>query len=109
VNINRLRRLSAILGHKWDLVILAHLAERPLRYAEIARRVRESDSDLTDGVLTKNLKLLAANGLIYRARASGHHVYDLTGRGRYLVVTLAKVADLDGELPSNGSEPSDDQ
>jgi DNA-binding HxlR family transcriptional regulator len=97
VNLNHLRRLSEILGHKWDLLILARLAERPLRYSEIACQVRETDSDLTDGVLTKNLKRLTDHGLIHREPIDGHRVYDLTRRGRFVVTTLAKIAEFDDE------------
>ncbi|MEH1130064.1 winged helix-turn-helix transcriptional regulator [Micromonospora sp. CPCC 206061] len=107
MNIDHLRRLSEILGHKWDLVILAHLAERPLRYTELSSRVREIDSDLTEGVLNKNLKRLAADGLIQRERTNGHHVWNLTRRGRYIVATLAKIRDFDDEAPPDGPEPDD--
>jgi DNA-binding HxlR family transcriptional regulator len=108
VNIDHLRRLSEILGHKWDLVILAHIAERPLRYTEIASRVRETDSELTEGVLSKNLRRLAINDLIRREWTDGHHVYDLTARGRRLVTTLAKISDFDDETPPDGPEPGHD-
>jgi DNA-binding HxlR family transcriptional regulator len=107
VNINHLRRLSEILGHKWDLVILAHLAERPLRYTEVAGRVRETYSDLTEGVLSKNLKRLAANGLIYRMWTNDHHVYDLTTRGRRIVTALVQIADFDDGSPADGPGTSD--
>ena len=99
MNVNHLRRLSEILGHKWDLLILARLADGPLRYTEIASQVRETDSDLTDGVLTKNLKRLADSGFIHRERAETHHVYELTPRGRFVVATLAKIAEFDDDDP----------
>lgn len=106
---NHLRRLSEILGHKWDLVILARLAERPLRYMEIATQVREIDSDLTEGVLSKNLKRLTTNGLIRRVRDNGHHVYTLTPRGRRLVAILEQITEFDDETrpdePESGEDP----
>jgi DNA-binding HxlR family transcriptional regulator len=108
VDINHLRQLSAILGHKWDLVILARLGERPMRYTEIASRVREIDSDLTEGVLSKNLRRLAANGLLLRELANGHHMYDLTTRGRYIVAALDKISDIDGEAPPDAPESDDE-
>ncbi|GLI00897.1 winged helix-turn-helix transcriptional regulator [Phytohabitans aurantiacus] len=108
MNIDHLRRLSEVLGHKWDLVILAHLAERPLRYTELASQVREIDIDLAEGVLNKNLKRLSANGLIQRERTNGHHVWNLTRRGRYIVTTLAKIRDFDHEPPPDGPESGDD-
>jgi len=43
---------------------LVRLAERPMRYTELAHEVREVDSVLADGVLSKNLKRLAASGLV---------------------------------------------
>lgn len=105
MNISHLRQLSDILGHKWDPVILGRLAERPLRYMEIANQVREIDSDLTEGVLSKNLRRLAANGLICRKLADGHRVYDLTTRGRYLTAVLGKIRDFDDEALTDEPEP----
>lgn len=99
MNITHLRQLSEILGHKWDLVILGQLAERPLRYMEIACQVREIDSDLSESVLSKNLRRLAANGLLHRTQTNGHHVYDLTTHGRYLMAALAKFSDINDEAP----------
>lgn len=107
MDINHLRQLSEILGHKWDLVILARLAERPLRYTEIVNRVREIDSDLTEGVLNKNLKRLAANGLLLRELANGHRVYNLTTRGRHIMAAIDKIDDIDNEAPPD--EPESDR
>ena len=108
VDINHLRQLSEVLGHKWDLVILGQLAERPLRYMEIASQVREIDSDLTEGVLSKNLRRLATNGLLCRKATDGFHVYDLTTRGRHIVAVLGRISDIDGEAPPDEPEPDDD-
>lgn len=97
MDLNHLRRLSEILGHKWDLVILARLAERPLRYTEIASQVRETYSDLTEGVLSKSLRRLTEDGLIRREQLGGHQVYDLTRRGRNIVAALARIAEFDDD------------
>ena len=103
-----MRRLSEILGHKWDLVILARLAERPLRYTEIATQVRETSSDLTDGVLTKSLRRLTDDGLIGREQIGGHQVYDLTGRGRFIVATLTRIAEYDDDADPDDHGTNDD-
>ena len=108
MDINHLRQLSEILGHKWDLVILARLAEGPLRYMEVASQVREIDGDLSESVLSKNLKRLAANGLLVRESTNGHHVYDLTTLGRHIVAALEKINDIDDEAPPAGPESDGD-
>ena len=109
MNTYHLRRLSEILGHKWDLVILVRIAERPLRYMEIANQVRNLDSDLTEGVLSKNLRRLTTNGLVRRDVADGHHVYDLTTRGRHIVRVLESIGDIDGEVPAGRPAPDRSQ
>ena len=49
-----------LLGGKWATVILAHLKERPLRYADLRRLVPA----LSDKVLTQRLDDLQERGLI---------------------------------------------
>jgi DNA-binding HxlR family transcriptional regulator len=93
VDLLGLREVLDVVSHKWDLIILAHLRERPLRYSELAQQIRQTSSDLTEGVLSKNLKRLNANGLIHRESVGNdQHVWALTPRGRHVVAGLAKIA-----------------
>jgi DNA-binding HxlR family transcriptional regulator len=112
VDANHLRDISRILAHKWDLTILARLAERPLRYTELAHEVREVDSDLTEGVLSKNLKRLAVTGLIRQEPTNNHrHVWNLTPHGRDMVEILGRITGLGDQPPPReglGEEPSPD-
>jgi len=105
VDSEHLRDISRILAHKWDLTILACLAERRLRYTELAHEVREVDSDLTEGVLNKNLKRLTINGLILQEPIDNHrHVWNLTPHGRCMVEILGRITDLGDQAP-----PPDEQ
>jgi DNA-binding HxlR family transcriptional regulator len=110
VESNHLREISKILSHKWDLTILALLAEHPLRYTEVLREVRKVDSDLTEGVLNKNLKALAANGLVRKEPIDKRrHVWNLTPHGRYLVEILSRITSIDDpESPPDEQDPDDD-
>jgi DNA-binding HxlR family transcriptional regulator len=76
-----------VLGGKWKTIILAYLAERPCRYAEL----RQLLPNLSDKVLTERLKDLEHSGLVARgksAAASSRHVYVLTSRGASLAPVL---------------------
>lgn len=102
------QHLAGIFGHKWDLVILDQLAKEPLRYMEIASQVREVDCKFTEGVLSKNLKRLAADGLVCRQMTEdGHFGYGLTTRAKHIMVALGKISDIDGEALRDEPEPDD--
>lgn len=109
MDLSHLRGLFQSLGHKWDLAIIGQLAEHPLRYSELAQKIREIDSELTDGVLSKNLKRLAANGLVRQDTIGRrNHTYALTARGRYIVSILAKITEFDDGTRSSGGQERDD-
>ena len=102
------QRLAGILAPKWHLVILDQLAKEPLRYMEIASQVREIDCKFTEGVLSKNLKRLAADGLLCRQMTKeGHLGYGLTTRAKHIMVALGKISDIDGEALRDEPEPDD--
>jgi DNA-binding HxlR family transcriptional regulator len=87
-----LREILEVISHKWDLVILAHLMDRPLRYSELHQRIRVTASDLTEGVLSKALRRLNVNGLIHqRSIGDHHHAWALTPRGRNMIAGLTQI------------------
>jgi len=62
-----------VLGGKWRVVILAHVKEGALRYAELRRRIPR----MSEKMLTQRLRELVESGLLaHRAGA-----YRLTERG----------------------------
>ncbi len=62
-----------VLGGKWRVVILAHVKEGALRYAELRRRIPR----MSEKMLTQRLRELVKSGLL--ARRAG--TYRLTERG----------------------------
>lgn len=62
-----------VLGGKWRVVILAHVKEGALRYAELRRRIPR----MSEKMLTQRLRELVESGLL--AHRSG--AYRLTERG----------------------------
>lgn len=102
------RYALAMIGQKWKIPILWHLAEvdRPLRYSELKRGL----PGITDVMLSKCLDELEENGLLLR------HQYDcippktdyvLSERGKTLIPVLYQVhdwgqqqMDVDKALPS---------
>lgn len=84
--------------------MMSQLEGRPLRYNELAQEIRRTRSDLTDGVLSKNLKRLSASGLIHQEpTGDGYHVYSLTERGRDATVAIRRLAGSGVEPPRRGS------
>ena len=76
-----------VLGGKWKTVILAYLAERPCRYAELRKLLPK----LSDKVLTERLKDLERSGLVARDKnvaAGSRQAYTLTSRGASLAPVL---------------------
>lgn len=63
-----------VLGGKWRAVILAHIKEGALRYADLQRRIPR----MSDKMLTQRLRELVESGLV--ARKAG--AYQLTARGK---------------------------
>ncbi len=99
------REISRILSHTWDVTILACLAERPKRYTELANEVHRDGSDIAERVLSKNLKQLAANGLICQEPIdSHHHTWSLTPHGRHMVEILRRITNLDEDPPTDDGE-----
>jgi DNA-binding HxlR family transcriptional regulator len=98
VDLRGLREVLDVMSHKWDLDILTQLHERPLRYSELAHQIRTTAADLNEGVLSKNLKRLKANGLIQQTSLGNHHhVWALTPRGAHMIMGLAQITSFQTE------------
>ncbi|AVO44350.1 winged helix-turn-helix transcriptional regulator [Phreatobacter cathodiphilus] len=73
----------SLIDGKWKAVILHHLQEGPLRFGELRRRA----GDVTQRMLTNQLRELEADGLIDRAvfaQVPPRVEYSLSPRGRSL-------------------------
>lgn len=57
-----LTKVQQMLGGKWKLLLLWYLAEEPKRFGEIRRAI----PDITEAMLTKQLRELEQNKLIHR-------------------------------------------
>lgn len=85
-----LERSLQILGGKWKLVILGHLAVRTRRFNELRRLM----PTITQRMLTLQLRALAADGLVHRKHFSQvppKVEYSLTARGETLIPILAAL------------------
>jgi len=85
-----------IVNGKWKPVILAHLKQGSLRYAELRALIPA----LSDKMLTQRLKDLEEVGLVVRHKRGGrgaHSRYELTRRGASLRPALQALHDW-GEL-----------
>jgi DNA-binding HxlR family transcriptional regulator len=75
----------SVLGGKWRVVILAHVKERPLRYAELRRRI----PGMSEKMLSQRLRELVSAGLVQHQGAS----YRLTARGNRARTALGALHD----------------
>ncbi len=85
-----------VIGAKWAPVILAHLKQQPLRYAQLRRLMPRT----SEKMLAQRLRELEASGLV-RRRADDvvppRVDYSLTGQGRTLAPVLQALYDWGAE------------
>ena len=85
-----------VIGAKWAPVILAHLKEQPLRYAQLRRLMPRT----SEKMIAQRLRELEASGLIRRRADSTvppRVDYALTEEGRTLAPVLQALYDWGAE------------
>ena len=83
--------MLARIGDKWSLLIVSTLGKGPLRFNELRRRI----GDISQKMLSSNLKALERDGMITRTVASTvppQVEYELTDLGRELLVPVLALA-----------------
>ena len=83
--------LSKVTG-KWRIIIVLALEDGPLRFGELKRTI----GDVTQRVLTENLRSLQRDGYLTRTVDPGPPIsvsYELTERGLELVALLIPIVD----------------
>jgi DNA-binding HxlR family transcriptional regulator len=86
-----------ILDGKWKPVILAHLKQRPLRYAELRALIPA----LSDKMLAQRLRDLEELGLVVRHKRGGRgapSLYELTARSDSLRPALQALHDWGAQI-----------
>jgi DNA-binding HxlR family transcriptional regulator len=81
-----------VISGKWKVQILWHLSFGPMRFAEIRDLLR----DISEKVLTDQLRQLAADGVVHRQVShSGLQAvsYSLTEDGEKLIPTMQMLCD----------------
>jgi len=81
-----------LIDGKWKGVILYHLMEKTMRFNELRRKL----PNVTQRMLTNQLRELEADGLIHRevyAEVPPRVEYSLTDRGRTLQPVIAALKD----------------
>jgi DNA-binding HxlR family transcriptional regulator len=77
-----------LLGDYWTMLIIGELANGPLRFRDLEKRIQNVNS----ATLTSRLKTMLAAGLIARDELSRADVtYSLTDLGRHALPVLAAV------------------
>lgn len=85
-----LTRAFAVLGKRWNGVLIGSLIDGPAGFAQIARSVE----GISESVLSERLTELAKTGLLSRQVHDGPPVtvtYELTSRGQALVPALREL------------------
>ncbi|AXC15058.1 Transcriptional regulator, HxlR family [Acidisarcina polymorpha] len=81
-----------LLSGKWKVQILWHLSFQPLRFAELRRKLPK----ITEKVLTEQVRLLEAGGLVQRdvtPSVPPAVTYSLKPEGERLIPMLANLCD----------------
>ncbi|GAA3658426.1 winged helix-turn-helix transcriptional regulator [Microbacterium marinilacus] len=77
---------------RWGALVLASLADKPLRFAEVRRQV----TGIGDRMLSQTLQRLHADGLVSRTEHSAippHVTYALTGIGAPIADRICELID----------------
>jgi DNA-binding HxlR family transcriptional regulator len=94
-----IRNVLAMVSGKWQTLILLSLADGPLRFSAIKRAI----GDITQRVLTDNLRLLERDGYLVRTVVATSPVqvsYELTAFGGEFVTLFLPLAGwAEGALP----------
>ncbi|WP_329367202.1 winged helix-turn-helix transcriptional regulator [Streptomyces sp. NBC_01483] len=102
-----LTRAFALLGRRWNGLILAALAKGPAPFAQVRERV----PGISDRMLAQRLQELTAIGLVARnvqPGPSSRTHYALSPHGNALVLPLtALLVWAEDHLPASGSPASD--
>jgi DNA-binding HxlR family transcriptional regulator len=91
VNLQDLERTSEVIGRKWTTTLLYHLAQGPLRFGELRRRVE----GISEKVLIERLRELEGEGLVSRhveATVPPQVEYRMTAHGRTLCPVIEEMA-----------------
>ena len=100
-----LTQAFALLGKRWNGVLIGTLAAGPAGFAELVRAI----GGISESVLSDRLNELAGAGLVVRTVREGPPIgvsYELTERGATLVPVLEMLARwADKNLPAGGSCP----
>ncbi len=86
-----LARAFAVLGKRWNGVLLGALIDGPASFTQLARTIEA----ISESVLSDRLSELAGTGLVSRMVHDGPPVtvtYELTARGEALVPALRELA-----------------
>ena len=88
---NTISDMLARIGDKWSLLIVSTLGDGPLRFNELRRRI----GDISQKMLSSNLKALERDGMITRTVAPTvppQVEYELTDLGRELFTPVLALA-----------------
>ncbi len=79
-----------LLGGKWRLLIVQVIAEQPARFSDLKRSIPE----ISEKVLTQELRFLQDNELLIRQEQNGGVVFEycLTEKGRLAIPVIAAMA-----------------
>jgi len=80
-------------------MILTTIGSETLRFRDLKQRIREVEADISEGVLSKTLSQLAADGLIYNQGTDRRPVHALTDLGREIVAILTQIKSAGTEAP----------
>jgi DNA-binding HxlR family transcriptional regulator len=89
------REVLSRLGDRWSVRVIYHAAGEPIRFSELKRKIHRV-SPISSRVLTRTLKQLERDGLIYRQAfpiIPPRVEYSLTGLGKRFLYLAMEIID----------------
>jgi DNA-binding HxlR family transcriptional regulator len=89
------REVLSRLGDRWSVRVIYHTAGEPIRFSELKRKI-DRVSPISSRVLTRTLKQLERDGLIYRQVfpiIPPRVEYSLTGLGQRFLYLAMEIID----------------
>jgi len=89
----RLRRIDKLFEHRWDVFVVASLADGPRRFGQLTYDVSlHTRRKVSDASVTKIKNRLLRTGILHKTvDDDGHPVYELTATGRTTADVVASL------------------
>lgn len=95
---DRVQRMGAVMGKRWNMEILDVLTRSPVRFCDLRRSLHTlSGRQVSDRVLSERLKELQGCGFVLQVEGAG---YSLTELGQRMSEPLEMMRQIADDMPA---------